>query len=440
MTRQLAATRPSRTASGASSEHAIRAGALFALALVLRVAFVLSVDRDGFAYNDIYLYHSIADQLAGGNGFANPQGEPTAQWPPVYPLILSLTYGLFGSEPLAGELLNALIGALTVPMLYFVALRALGRREALFSGLALAVLPGQIFLADPLLAETLYTFFLVALLALLVFLPDRRSTHMLVGPVVGVAALTRGEGLFFSVLPLAFWGGWITRRREVLRRLGVVALAAVVVMFPWIVRNAVVMDSFVPTGTNSASTLWAGHNPTADGGPTYPPRSLERRVEGLDGPEREIEWAALLRREALSYMTSHPLREAELIPQKLLSLNRGDSLAFYYWLIPDATPERAIGRDATTRQGILADAAYYALLTLFVASLVVFGRAFLRTRLLRAALAFLAVVLVLYGFVFYGNFRYRIPLEPLMILVAAPLVGRLADLKLGVTRAGEGSA
>jgi hypothetical protein len=99
-----------------------------------------------------------------------------------------------------------------------------------------------------------------------------------------------------------------------------------------------------------------------------------------------------------------------------------------------------VSRDATTRLSILADAAYYALLTLFVTSLVVFGRAFLRTRLLKAAIAFLAVALVLYGFVFYGNFRYRIPLEPLMILVAAPLVGRLADLRRGVTRAAGGSA
>lgn len=440
MTGQLTATRPFRGIRGAASEHAVRAGALFALALALRVAFVLSVERDGFAFNDIYFYHSIADQLADGNGFTNAQGEPTAQWPPVYPLMLSFAYRLFGAEPIAGELLNALIGALTVPVLYYLALRALGRREALFAGLALAVMPGQIFFADALLAETLYTFLLVGLLALLVFLPDRRSSHALLGAVVGVAALTRGEGLFLLVLPLVFWGLSGARRGEMSRRLAVVALAALVVMLPWIVRNAVVMDSFVPTGTNSAATLWSGHNPAADGGPTYPPQSLRQGLEELRGPEREIEWAALLRREALSYMTSHPLREAELVPQKIRSLNRGDSLAFYYWLIPDATPERAVSRDATARLNILADAAYYALLTLFVASLLVFGRAFLRTRLLRTAIAFLALALVLYGFVFYGNFRYRIPLEPLMMLVAAPLVARLADVRRGVTPTAEGSA
>ncbi len=34
----------------------------------------------------------------------------------------------------------------------------------------------------------------------------------------------------------------------------------------------------------------------------------------------------------------------------------------------------------------------------------------------------IGISVVLYGFVFYGNFRYRMPLEPLMILLATPLL------------------
>jgi hypothetical protein len=32
--------------------------------------------------------------------------------------------------------------------------------------------------------------------------------------------------------------------------------------------------------------------------------------------------------------------------------------------------------------------------------------------------------LVLYGFVYYGNYRYRLPYEPLMMVVAALVVDR----------------
>jgi hypothetical protein len=40
----------------------------------------------------------------------------------------------------------------------------------------------------------------------------------------------------------------------------------------------------------------------------------------------------------------------------------------------------------------------------------------------QGALAYLAVCLFVYGFVYYGQFRYQIPMEPLMILVATPLI------------------
>lgn len=406
------------------------AGALFALALLLRLAFVLIVDRDGFAFNDAFYYQSIAEQLSLGHGFANVDGDPTAQWPPVFPLLLSLVYRVFGAEPIAGELLNALIGAATVPLAFALARRAFGHREAVFTGLALALMPGQIFFTDVLLAETLYTFELVGLLYLLVVLPDRRWAYALIGAAIGVAALTRGEGVFLIVLPLVMWWGHAGGWRALGRRLAVVVGVAALVMAPWVLRNAIVVDAFVPTGTNSGSTFWSGHNPDADGGPTYPPKSLIRRVTETTNPAREVELSALLRREGLSYMTSHPLRELELIPLKLLSLNRGDSQAFFYWINPSGSGQPAVSLRATTVLGTLANAAYYGLLTLFVASLVVFGRAFLRTRLLKAILAWLAVSLVLYGFLLYGNFRYRVPLEPLMILVAAPLVARLGDLRV----------
>ena len=42
--------------------------------------------------------------------------------------------------------------------------------------------------------------------------------------------------------------------------------------------------------------------------------------------------------------------------------------------------------------------------------------------LMRGVLAYLAASLVTYGFVYYGQFRYRLAMEPLMILVATPLI------------------
>ena len=77
------------------------------------------------------------------------------------------------------------------------------------------------------------------------------------------------------------------------------------------------------------------------------------------------------------------------------------------------------------RIGVVADAAYYSLLALTLLGVVLLGRSFWATRLGRALATSFLTALVLYGFVYYGNYRYRLPYEPLMIVVAATLVTRL---------------
>ena len=65
---------------------------------------------------------------------------------------------------------------------------------------------------------------------------------------------------------------------------------------------------------------------------------------------------------------------------------------------------------------------WFGLLAAFVLSLWAFGRSLLRNGLLRAVLVYFGVSLLLYLIVLYGNFRYRAPLEPLMLLRHGPAV------------------
>lgn len=44
---------------------------------------------------------------------------------------------------------------------------------------------------------------------------------------------------------------------------------------------------------------------------------------------------------------------------------------------------------------------------------------------MRCLAASFCTALFLYGFMYYGNYRYRLPFEPLMIVVASVLVTRL---------------
>jgi 4-amino-4-deoxy-L-arabinose transferase-like glycosyltransferase len=337
---------------------------------------------------------------------------------------------VFGDHRTAGALLNVFLSAATVPLLYLAARRTLGRAEAVFAGVGLTLLLSQVFYADLLLSDTLATFELVVLVALLPALePSRLRSAVFLGVLLGVATLTRAVGFVLIVIPVAMW--WDALPRRLLARQAAVMVAIVLAfVIPWTIRNTSVMHGFVPLATDSAPTLWAGHNPDAYGGPMGPSQQLLSSIRARPAtPQFELDEYRLLQRKALSWGMSHPLDELRLIPLKLLALFNGDGQPISYWLNEPGAP-RLLGHNAAVRLNTLADFGGYALFTAFVVSLVVFGQALWRRRpILRGALLYLAASAVLYGFVFFGFFRYLAGLEPLMLLVAAPLVARLWSLR-----------
>ena len=119
----------------------------------------------------------------------------------------------------------------------------------------------------------------------------------------------------------------------------VAVATAAVVMVPWTVRNAVVMDAFVPVATNASETLWSGHNDHATGAQVYPPADYDARFDQTL-PALELERAKALRNDAIEYMVTHPVRELELVPLKLLHLNRGDSYVLDWVNAPAPTRRR----------------------------------------------------------------------------------------------------
>jgi 4-amino-4-deoxy-L-arabinose transferase-like glycosyltransferase len=392
------------------------AAGLALFALVLRLAFVLGYGQDpgaGFPANDTLAYDLLGRSLASGDGYNSFAGA-SVQWPPAYPFLLGAVYGIFGAGVTHALVLNAVLGAATVALLYWLALRVLGRRAAIACAALLAIFPGQILIADVMLSETLYTLELVAFVAAALALGRRPRSLALLGVLAGLAALTRGEGFFFPLIVLAM-GLRPAERRAALRQAAVVAGVMLLTVVPWTVRNAIVADAFVPVSTNSSTTLWSGHNPSADGGPRF--RVDIRQRSKLRGAALEVEEARIQRRDAIDFALRNPRRELELIPLKLRRHLTGDSQVITKWINTDT--DRPMGKTATDAAKLWADVFWYALLAATLASAVLFGRRLWRDPALRGMLAFMAITIPLYGFVYYGNFRYRIPLEPLMIVVAA---------------------
>jgi 4-amino-4-deoxy-L-arabinose transferase-like glycosyltransferase len=410
--------------------------AIGVLAFVLRAAWALIYGRVDGAQDDALFYEFTADNLAHGRGFSHLFGGASAQWPPGFPFVVSLLYRIFGLHLNLGLALNVGLGTLTALLIYLLGRRVLGRPGGIVAGVFFAILPAPIFFTGLFLSETTFLFVLVGFLALATFLPQRRWTPVVLGVAAGLAALTKSEGVLVAVIPLAIWSGQL-KRPEWLRSAGLLLVTMALTVAPWTIRNAAELDAFVPVATNASTTLWSGHNSEANGGAVYPPPELLARLpDDLDATEREVAEARLLRKEAGHWALRNPPKELGLIPRKVIALADRASNVFPIWF--DAPGQRQLGTSSLLIFSVLGDAGDYLVILLALASVIVLGgrRLWRLDPVLRGALAYLVASLFTYGFLFHGEFRYRLLMEPLMILVATPLLVTLWRQRSTLRRGG----
>lgn len=204
----------------------------------------------------------IAAHLANGEGFSSPYDgvplAPTAQQPPLYPLLLAGIFKLFGTCSLAALWvitgINAIVGAAISPLISTVGRRNISPATGVIAGWIWAISP--VIVAVDLLGSNYPLSTLAVLLWLLIAPSISDSAHhcwIVLGITLGLAALL--NPMLLVLLPAS--AGWLLADRK---RAAALAIVAIIMVAPWIVRNYVELGHFYPIRDNFGLELYIGNH------------------------------------------------------------------------------------------------------------------------------------------------------------------------------------
>ncbi len=371
--------------------------------------------RDYPVIGDALTFHLEGGHLAHGEGFRRIfEDVPTAEHPPLFICLLAL-FDLFGADGfLAQKLLVGLVGTATVVLIGLLGRRVGGDRVGLIAASLAAVYPLLWLVDGSLMSESLYGFFVVAVLLAAYAYRDARTARRaaVLGALVGLAALTRGEALLLvPLLAVALLALGPLPARARIEHIGALVAAFAVVLAPWTIRNLATFKSPVLISTNSEG-VWVGANcHQTYYGPIiglwdFP--CYGRRPAG-----DESQQSAEYRRRGMDYLRDHAGRLPLVLAARVGRV----------WDVFRPAQQRAYeageGRPARSeRLGVWV----YWLLVPFAAA----GAWLLRRRGQPLAILLVPLVLVtLTALLTYGTTRFRLAAEPAILVLAAVAVDAL---------------
>lgn len=399
-------TIPARLRAQFASHRLASLVGLLLVAAAVRFACVRGLHE--VPYGDYAAYYLMASNLYSGHGLIDSFGN-LAYMNAGYPLFLYVLFHLTGVSVRAATYANAALGTISVLLVYLLGRAVFERRFVAFLGAALwaCYLPAITY-CEHLAKEDLMAPLLLAQLLLTVhYLRSRPSAWLAIGMgmVIAAQALVGSSALVLvplSVVALASGGDrpWRLKARHAL----LASVTATVLLAPWLYRNDVVLGSPV-LNTNGGFNLYLGNNPAATGMfESVAKTPLGKLWQGLRARMGEVRANTRLEHAALAYMAQHPLATARLDVKKLglfweppvhegvdHNAERGEALARAIWLV---------------QYLILGAFALAGLFTLWrvPGAWVLLGAVALYTAL---------------HMLFFVQFRYRLPIMPVVALIAA---------------------
>lgn len=362
-------------------------------------------------------YHEQATALLEGRSIS--PGRPFYQ-DPLYPYFLAGIYRLSGVNPLRVVAVQMVMGLVTVASVTLLGAAVGGPWLGLVAGVGCGFYRPLLFYESVLLKTSLST--MLVTLALLLLVRGRRpASQLAAGMATGCAILTQGQ--VWVLVPVFAFAAW--RRRGV--HAVAVVLGTILAIAPVTLSNHARSGRWVMATSQSGQNLYTGNGPHVRGGRYRAPdfvrpnprfeeddfRAEAQRRSGrqLDASEVSSFWS----RAALAWMWSEPKRAAGNFLRKLAEVVNAYEVPDNLNLAFERT-RRPLLDAPLVGYGMVAPLALsFAILTL--------ARREAMAWMAAAALAYHAIIALFFVFS-----RYRVPIAPLLFVLAAAGLWRWGEV------------
>jgi len=361
--------------------------------LFLRIAFIFLSNAE-VMFPDEQRFLEEAESILAGTGLQ--AGGNYGHDMPITALVVAVFLSVSGGSILAVKLVMAVFSTLTIFLggkLCFILSK--DNLSALLAAGIFAVYPFFIFYSTLILSETLFLFlFLLFLCSLL----DTQSSSTEQGIAAGLMHLTKP--IFFYFFPV-IWLWQYKFQKESVKKIVISVFVLAVVASPWVIRNFIVFDSLVLNTASSGHILWEGNNPwNKTGGVSGTFENPDAWIDLVPDGLNELETDLWKKNQAIIFIKDNPLFFFRTAIKKFLRF-------WSLWPNSDDHQDWIYKAASVFSFGPVLALSMIGIFTLR------------RCRKEMILFASLIIYLTLLHIVTLGSIRYRLPLEPVMIIVAS---------------------
>jgi hypothetical protein len=421
---------------------------IFCLALLVRIVYNLTVARHYYPIADALGYQFRAFAMLDEHCYCGVPHQITVVRPPLWPFIIAGLSLIVGRANIFDRLFLCFVDAGTCVLIYLFARDLFNKRIGLIAGLIACIYPALYIYTGWMYTESLFTFlqFAICYCVLRIQRGEGRSRRLwvLCGVLLGLLALTRPNGILLIGLVI-LWAVFLIWRKRLSRRAflnaALAVLVACVIIAPWTMRNYLVSHRFVPVATGDGEVLMGAYNdktltqPGFTGSWIRPGLAFPPGVdpEGVKPPSPSVCW-------------SHPACEVAIdnnqatVAVRWIESHLNDiPLLMVYHLRNFFTPFTAEADMPVNRFSGLSTETVLAMSKTFPIPIFVLAVLGLIVTFRRYWRELCFVYLVVLGtlaeaLVFYGNSRFRSPIEPIFIVLTAGALWWLTQTAPGTLR------